>query len=223
MTGVWRNTASTEELREGKEEKDLQRVWQAGQAPAQAADCLLYEVMIFRLTHYRTWMASIHSFKILSPQKYISCSIFYNIYDITLIIHNHFIHKLYSAGFLGGCFTNLKSIGRQRIRVRRGRIGSGVCFPPQKTKERNLETTTDLFMIYSSMKNQQMSLVAFSFQRNSSLKEMSSAKSLTIDPSRRRVQQRAKLMELVCIGSQKSVHWVTKIYSIFKSGGLGLL
>ena len=112
--------------------------------------------------------------------------------------------SLRPCGSLHRALTNKShKITFEIIRVRRGRIGSGVCFPPQRTKERNLETTTDLFMIYSSMKNQQMSLVAFSFQRNSSLKEKSSAMSLTIDPSRRRVQQRAKLMELVCIGSQK--------------------
>ena len=58
---------------------------------------------------------------------------------------------------------------------------------PPKNERTKLQ---NLFMIYSSMKNQQMSLVAFSFQRNSSLKEKSSAKSLTIDPSRRRVQQK---------------------------------
>ena len=122
---------------------------------------------------------------------------------------------------------NMDQISGFYIRVRRGRIGSGVCFPPQRTKERNLKLPTDLFMIYSSMKNQQMSLVAFFLPKNQlpqgdefskesnnrSLKEKSTAKRLTIK----------QLMELVCIGSQKSVHWVTKSYSIFKSGGLGLL
>ena len=100
-----------------------------------------------------------------------------------------------------------KSVYLIRFSVRRGRIGSGVCFPPQRTKERNLKLPTDLFMIYSSMKNQQMSLVAFFLPKNllpqgdefskesnnRSLKEKSTAKRLTIK----------QLMELVCIGSQK--------------------